>query len=100
MANKGLHLYDVIKRPVITEKSAGLASNLNQYTFEVDLQANKIQIADAIMRIFDVDVLDVRTMVMPAKRGRRGRKFFMRTHAWKKAVVVLPTGQSIAAFDL
>lgn len=95
-----LHLYDIIKRPVVTEKSVELANMQNQYVFEVDMRANKIQIADAIFRIFDVDVLDVRTMVMPAKRGQRGRKVYTRRSAWKKAIVTLPPGQSIAAFNI
>lgn len=97
---KQLHLYEIIKRPVITEKSHDLAETLNQYAFEVDMEANKIQIAEAVMKIFDVDVLNVRTMVVPLKRGRRGRKFYTRHHAWKKAIVTLPQGQTIAAFNL
>lgn len=95
-----LHLYDIIKRPVITEKSVQLAEVNNQYVFEVDKRANKIQIADAIFKIFEVDVLNVRTMVMPAKRGQRGRKAYTRRSAWKKAIVTLPPGQSIAAFTM
>ncbi len=97
---KGLHLYDVIKRPVITEKSTELADVTNQYVFEVDMSANKIQIADAVMRIFNVDVVKVNTMVMPPKRGRRGRKFYVRQRAWKKAVVTVPQGQTISLFNL
>lgn len=95
-----LHLYDIIKRPVVTEKSVELSELNNQYVFEVDMRANKIQIADAVFRIFDVDVIDVRTMVMPAKRGTRGRKVYTRRSAWKKAVVTLAPGQSIAAFNI
>ena len=68
-----LHLYDVIKRPVVTEKSAIQSDDLNQYVFEVAPDSNKIQIKEAIEVIFDVDVVKVNTMVMPAKRGRRGR---------------------------
>jgi len=97
---KGLHLYDVIKRPVITEKSTELADIGNQYVFEVDMRANKVQIADAVVRIFDVDVIKVNTMVMPPKRGRRGRKFYIRHRAWKKAVVTVPQGQTISLFNL
>ena len=95
-----LHLYDVIKRPVITEKSAELSEIHNQYVFEVDMRANKIQIAEAVFKIFEVDVLDVRTMVMPAKRGQRGRKQYTRRSAWKKAVVTLAPGQSIPVFTM
>lgn len=95
-----LHLYDIIKRPVITEKSVELAEMQNHYVFEVDMRANKIQIAEAVFKIFEVDVLDVRTMVMPIKRGQRGRKKYTRRSAWKKAVVTLAPGQSIAAFTM
>jgi large subunit ribosomal protein L23 len=97
---KGLHLYDVIRRPVISEKTHGMAEVLNHFTFEVDMRANKIQIKEAVERIFDVDVLDVRTLVMPPKRGRRGRKFYIRSKAWKKAVVTVPFGQKIDLFEL
>jgi large subunit ribosomal protein L23 len=97
---QGLHLYDVIIRPVITEKSHEMAELSNQYTFEVDMRANKIQIAEAIFKIFDVDVLDVKTMIVPAKRGQRGRRKYVRHGAWKKAIVSLRPGQTIAAFNL
>lgn len=100
MASKGLHLYDVIKRPVITEKSHDMATIQNQYVFEVDMRANKIQVADAVFRIFGVDVLKVRTLVMPAKRGRRGRKMYTRQSAWKKAIVTVAAGDTIPLFDL
>lgn len=96
---KNLHLYDVIKRPVITEKSTELAESVNQYAFEVDMSANKIQIAEAVMRIFDVDVLRVNTMVVAPRRGRRGRTLYVRRRAWKKAIVTLPVGQKISIFS-
>lgn len=96
---KALHLYDIVKRPVITEKSTRLARMDNKYVFEVDMRANKIQIADAVFRIFDVDVLDVHTMVMAPKRGRRGRKFYIRRQPWKKAVVTVLPGQKIGLFE-
>jgi large subunit ribosomal protein L23 len=95
-----VHLYDVIKRPVITESSTQTAAELNQFAFEVDLHANKIQIKDAVESIFNVDVIKVSTMIMPPKRGRRGRAFYMRSAAWKKAIVTLPAGQTIPLFNL
>jgi large subunit ribosomal protein L23 len=64
------------------------------------MRANKIQVKEAIERIFDVDVVDVNTMVMPGKRGRRGRKFYMRSTAWKKAVVSVVPGQTISLFNV
>jgi large subunit ribosomal protein L23 len=95
-----LHLYDVIKRPVITEKSSIMAGELNQYVFEVDIKANKIQIKEAVERIFDVDVIKVATMIMPLKRGKRGRKAYVRSQEWKKAIVTLPKGQTISEFNV
>lgn len=94
-----LHLYDVLVRPVVTEKSNGAVADQNQYTFEVAGNANKIQIKEAIEVIFDVDVLKVNTMVMPAKRARRGRRTYTRKNEWKKAVVTLAIGQSIDLFN-
>ncbi len=97
--SKQLHLYEVIKRPVITEKSHVMATQ-RQYVFEVDLRANKIQIAEAVMRVFDVDVLKVRTMIVPLKRGRRLRKAYVRQPTWKKAIVTIPADQSISLFEM
>ena len=95
-----LNLYDVIKRPIITEKSNEMAASQRQFTFEVDLRANKIQIKEAIEVIFNVDVIRVTTMVMPIKRSRRGRKYYMRSPEWKKAIVTLPEGQTIPLFNV
>lgn len=94
-----LHIYDVIRRPVITEKSTVQADDLNQYVFEVAPNANKIQVKEAVEVIFDVTVLKVNTMVMPAKRGRRGRNWYMRSKQWKKAVVTLAEGDEIELFN-
>jgi large subunit ribosomal protein L23 len=98
--DNGLHLYDIILRPVITEKSTIMADELNHYVFEVDPRANKLQIKDAVESIFKVDVVVVRTMVIAPKRARRGRKFYMRTKAWKKAVVTVAPGQNISLFNV
>jgi large subunit ribosomal protein L23 len=95
-----LHVYDVIIRPVITEKSSVMSGEMNQYVFEVAPTANKIQIREAVELIFDVDVTNVRTMVMPAKRGRRGRTWYKRTTQWKKAIVTLAKGDNIELFNL
>ena len=94
-----LHIYDVIKRPVVTEKSTIQADDLNQYVFEVAGNANKIQIKEAVEVIFDVTVEKVRTMVQPAKRGRRGRNWYVRHRQWKKAVVTLAEGNEIDLFN-
>ena len=95
-----LHLYDIIRRPVVTEKSDRLADEHNVYVFEVDLRANKDQVKEAVESIFDVNVLKVRTAVMPAKMGRRMRKTYIRRSAWKKAYVTVEPGQNIDLFGV
>lgn len=98
-----LHPYDVVRRPVITEKSNLMQDELNQFVFEVASNANKFQIKEAIELIFDIDpddILKVRTMVMPAKRGTRGRKKYIRRRQWKKAIVTLNDGVSIEIFNV
>jgi large subunit ribosomal protein L23 len=93
-----LHLYDIIRRPVITEKSDKMSDDLNVYVFEVDQRANKSMIKEAVETIFGVDVIKVRTAVMPAKRGQRLRKMYIRKKAWKKAFVTVAPGQRIDLF--
>ena len=97
-----LHLYDVIRRPVITEKSTAMVDDDNKYVFEVDSRANKIQIKEAVEEIFELEgqVLKVNTMVMPAKRGRRGRNMYIRSRQWKKAVITVVDGVSIELFNV
>jgi large subunit ribosomal protein L23 len=90
--------YEVIIRPIITEKSATIGG-LGQYTFLVHPDANKVEIAEAVSYIFDVDVEKVRVMNRAAKFGRWGRKRVQRKSAEKKAVVTLPPGQTIEAFE-
>lgn len=94
-----LHIYDVLQRPIITEKTGYQSDVLRQYSFEVDKRANKQQIKDAVEAIFDVKVSRVRTMVVPAKLGRRMRTTIRRKKEWKKAVVTLAAG-SIDLFDV
>jgi len=95
-----LTVYDVIIRPIVTENSTVLAKDLNQFSFEVDVRANKIQIKEAVERIWNVDVVKVSTAIMPLKRGHRGRKLYQRAAHWKKAIVSLPKGQTIAEFNV
>lgn len=97
-----LHPYDVIRRAVVTEKTNGLAELFNQYAFEVAPGANKIQIRAAVELIFDLagKVVSVRTLINPAKRGRRGRKYFLRSRQWKKAIVTLAEGAKIELFNV
>ena len=93
-----LHIHDVILRPVITEKTQIATSDYNVYAFEVDMRANKPLIKEAVETLFEVKVLDVRTAVMPAKIGKRGRKEYIRTSEWKKALVTVAPGQTIDMF--
>lgn len=98
-----LHPYDIIRRPVITEKQNRLQESHNQYVFEVALKANKIQVKEAVELIFGIDpenILQVRTMIMPAKLGQRGRKSYVRQSQWKKAVVTLADDISIEIFNV
>ena len=97
-----LHIYDVIRRPVLTEKTTGMVDDDNKYVFEVARNANKIQIKEAVEEIFELEgkVLKVNTMNMPAKRGRRGRNSYIRSRQWKKAVVTLEDGVSIELFNV
>ena len=97
-----LHLYDIIRRPIITEKTTLLAESDNKYVFEVARQANKIQIKEAVEEIFELEgkVLKVNTMNMPAKRGRRGRSAYIRSSRWKKAIVTLEEGVTIELFNV
>ena len=91
-------MYDIIIKPIITEKSAQLVENL-QYTFEVAKDANKVEIKNAIEKIFNVKVVAVRTINVhrKAKRMQRYQGF---KPAYKKAIVKLAPGQSIDAFEL
>jgi len=90
--------YEVIIRPIITEKS-GFATVYDKYTFEVALEANKLEIAEAVAEIFDVDVIKVNVIKLIPKFGRWGRKTVKRKPAWKKAIVTLAPGQRIDIFD-
>ena len=101
-----MEITEVIRRGILTEKSAALQQIDNgrgkiipQYTFQVAAEANKYQIKQAVEAMFNVKVVSVNTMRMPGKaRIIRTRKGIYRTEArpWKKAVVTLAEGQSIA----
>lgn len=86
--------HQIIIRPILTEKSAGLEADNNQYTFEVHRQANKIEIGKAVEIVFGVRVDKVRTMVVRGDLRRVGR-FTGKTRQWKKAIVTLHPGDSI-----
>ncbi len=94
-----MHVYQVIKRPLITEKATELSDTQNVYVFQVDRRANRIQVKQAIERIYNVHVVDVRLLNMKPKRGRWGRRVVVRKSAWKKAYVRLQEGDSIQLFE-
>ena len=93
-----MHVYEVLRRPVITEKATLQANYQGRYTFEVDMRANKIQIKEAVEKAFDVHVVSVNVARMPGKRRRFGRREGS-VPPWKKAVVTLAEGESIELFE-
>ena len=90
--------YDIIRRPVVTEKSSLQKEDHNQYSFEVAQNANRMQIREAIEEIFSVRVAAVRTMHIKGKVKRRGR-ILGRRRNWKKAIVTLMPGERIEFFE-
>jgi large subunit ribosomal protein L23 len=96
-----MHIYEVLKRPVITEKSVYGNEDLGvgRYAFEVDMRANKLLVKDAVETAFNVTVDRVHIIVMPIKTARRGRRIAIRKPKWKKAIVTLVPGQTIQLFE-
>jgi len=94
---KAIHPYQVIVRPLITEKATMLAGD-HKYAFHVAKHANKKQIREAVEMAFSVKVTDVNTMNMHGKRRRMGRRI-TRSPDWKKAIVTLVEGDSIQIFE-
>lgn len=92
-----MHPRDVLKRPLITEKATAMMEQ-GKYLFEVDRNANKTQIKQAVEEIFDVKVTKVNTMRQIGKIRRQGRTHG-RTREIKKAIVTLAEGQSIPIFE-
>jgi large subunit ribosomal protein L23 len=90
--------HKVVVRPVVTEKSSAAYQNRKEYAFEVHPEANKHQIRDALEKLFGVTVTAVRTMQMRRHEVTRGRTRGT-TPRWKKAIVTLKEGDSIAVFE-
>ena len=90
--------FEIIKKPLITEKSTIQKEAHNQLTFEVDRKSNKVEIRRAVEKVFNVQVVDVRTMQMRGKRKRFGRTMGRRRH-WKKALVTLAKGEHVEFFE-
>lgn len=94
-------IYDILRRPVITEKSNYQNTMLGQYVFEVDGGATKQMVKDAVETLFDVTVVKVNIINLPAKRSRRypSRRMGIRRSAYKKAIVTLAVGDTIPIFE-
>ena len=90
--------YDLIKRPLITEKTNIQKESYNQITFEVDRNANRVAIKQAIQDIFNVKVASVKTIQVKGKTKQRGRIIGKRRD-WKKAIVKLMPGERIDFFE-
>jgi large subunit ribosomal protein L23 len=92
--------YEILRKPMVTEKSMKVRESFNQYSFVVDPRANKVEIRQAVEKAFDLPnkVLNVQTINMPGKYKRRGRRGGYRSD-WKKAVVTLVKGSVIPIFE-
>jgi large subunit ribosomal protein L23 len=88
-----MHLYEVLRRPLVTEKNAALQA-LGKYAFEVAGEANKEQVKQAVEKAFNVTVTQVNVITVPGK-GRRMRGREVISPAWKKAIVTLKPGDKI-----
>ncbi|MEJ2100808.1 MAG: 50S ribosomal protein L23 [Desulfobacterales bacterium] len=90
--------YEIIKRPLNTEKTNIQKEALNQVTFEIDRRANRIEVKRAVEAAFKVKVARVHTMQIRGKTKRRGR-FVGKRRDWKKAIVTLMPGERIEFFE-
>ena len=92
-----MHLYEVLRRPLITEKNTDLQAQ-NKYAFEIAGEANKPQIKQAVEKAFKVRVTGVNVITVPGKTRRVGRRQVL-TRSWKKAIVTLQAGDKIEFFE-
>jgi len=90
--------YNIIKKPVVTEKTTNQKDSLNQYTFEVDSRKNRIELKQNLEKIFNISILKIRTMNVKGKKVRRGRIIGTKKNR-KKAIVTLQKGDRIEFFD-
>jgi len=95
------NIFEVLRRPLVTEKSNYQSGKLNQYAFVVAADATKTLVKDAIEQMFDVKVESVNIINAPAKRGRRSRsrRLLVRRPGYKKAIVTLAEGQTLDIFE-
>jgi large subunit ribosomal protein L23 len=93
-------IYDVIRRPLVTEKSNYQNNKLHQYSFEVNSSATRTLVKDAIEVLFKVEVAKVNILNTAAKRSRRrNRRLSVRTSGYKKAIVTLAEGNTLEIFE-
>ena len=92
-----MHLYEVLRRPLITEKSTDLQTQ-NKYAFEIAEGANKPLVKQAVEKAFKVKVTGVNVITVPGKTRRVGRRH-VQTRSWKKAIVTLQAGDKIEFFE-
>jgi large subunit ribosomal protein L23 len=94
-------IYDVLRRPLVTEKSNYQSSSLHQYVFEVANDATRSLVKDAVEKMFDVKVVRVNVMNVPAKQSRRSRSRRLIVHrsGYKKAIVTLAADDRIPMFE-
>ena len=92
-----MHLYEVLRRPLITEKSTIFQAQ-NKYAFEIAKMANKIQVKQAVEKAFKVKVNAVNVLTVPGKTRRVGKQLVL-TQSWKKAIVTLRQGDKIELFE-
>lgn len=94
-------IYDILRRPLVTEKSSYQSGVLNQFSFIVKDSATRTQVKDAIETLYDVTVERVNVINVPAKRGRRlrSRRLSVRKQSYKKAIVTLADGETLPIFE-
>lgn len=94
-------IHDILRRPIVTEKSNFQNSELHQYVFEVSEDATKVSVKDAVETLFEVSVMRVNVINVPPKRTRRwkSRRVMVRSSGYKKAIVTLAPGDTIDVFE-
>ena len=94
-------IYDILRRPLVTEKSSYQSGTLNQFSFIVADSATRTQVKDAIETLYDVNVDRVNIINVPAKRARRlrSRRLSIRKQGFKKAIVTLADGETLPIFE-
>jgi large subunit ribosomal protein L23 len=94
-------IHEVLRRPLVTEKTSKQSGTLSQYSFEVSKTATRTMVKDAVETMFDVDVIKVNMLNTAPKRGRRARsrRLLVRKPGFKKAIVTLAEGQTLEIFE-